>query len=148
MSACRRQALIEAPLSSVWRLVGDPSRYPEWAGDVVEVTGLAEIAENATFEQLTRGPLGQERSTFEIERLDDMHEIKLRCHTSGYYSHWTLTEAQNSTFAEVEIGIDPTALQYRLMFGVLGKRYLRRLAEQSLEGVRDAVRPPAATGHG
>ena len=47
-----------------------------------------------------------------------------------------LTEAQSQTFAEVEIGIEPTALQYRLLFGVMGKRYQRSIADQAVDGVR------------
>lgn len=109
-------------MESVWELVGDPSRYPEWAADVVAVTGLAEVAEHETYEQVSRTPLGNETTTFEIEKLDDLHEIKLRCQKSGYYSHWVLTPAQEATFAEVEIGVEPVAPQYRLYFGILGKR--------------------------
>lgn len=48
MSSWRQQALIDAPVNVVWELVGDPKRYPEWAGDVVEVTGLASVDEGAT----------------------------------------------------------------------------------------------------
>ena len=145
MPAWREQALIPAPASSIWTLVADPSRYPEWAADVVAVTGLAEIAQDGTFEQVTRMPFGGEQTTiFEVERLDDMHEIRLRCRSSGYYSHWVLTPAQEDTFLEVEIGVEPTAPQYRLYFGVLGKRYMRRVVEQSLEGLRRIASAPAA----
>ena len=31
VSAWRQQAVIDAPAASVWALVGDPKRYPEWA---------------------------------------------------------------------------------------------------------------------
>jgi uncharacterized protein YndB with AHSA1/START domain len=30
MSEVHEQALIDAPVASVWELVGDPRRYPEW----------------------------------------------------------------------------------------------------------------------
>jgi hypothetical protein len=139
--AWRQQAVIDAPVSSVWSLVGDPERYPDWAADVVAVTGLAEVAHRKTFEQTQRMPLfGTDTTTFEIERLDDLTEIRLRCRTSGYYSHWILTPAQETTFLDVEIGVDPVAPQYRLYFGALGKRYFRRMTEQSIEGVRQALR--------
>ena len=84
---------------------------------MVEVTGLAEVAEHATFEQTQRMPFGADTTMFEIEKLDDLREIKLRCQTSGYYSHWVLTPAQENTFVEVEIGVEPTAPAYRLFFG-------------------------------
>ena len=145
MAAWRQQAVIDAPAYSVWSLVGDPSRYPEWAADVVEVTGLAEVAERQTFEHTQRMPLfGDDTTTFEIEKLEDMREIRLRCRTSGYYSHWILTPAQDSTFLEVEIGVEPLAPQFRLYFGALGKRYFRRVTEESIDGVRRATAGDAA----
>jgi uncharacterized protein YndB with AHSA1/START domain len=140
MSSWRQQVLLEAPVDEVWTFVGDPRRYPQWAGNVLEVTGLAEIARDAEFQQVTRSPLGSKaETTFKVEELDDMHEIKLRCQTSGYYARWVLTEAQSSTFADVEIGVEPTSLQYRLLFGAKGKRYLRRIAEQAVDGLRQAL---------
>ena len=94
---------------------------------------------DAEFRQVSRSPVGKAETTFRIEELDELRTIKLRCQQSGYYSRWVLTEAQSSTFAEVEIGIDPTAVQYRVLFGALGKRYLRRLVEQALDGLRTTL---------
>jgi uncharacterized protein YndB with AHSA1/START domain len=136
VSSWRQQAVIEAPVEQVWAYVGDPRRYPEWAGNVISVTGLAMVEPDAEFRQVSKSPLGRAETTFRIEELDDLRTIKLRCQQSGYYSRWVLTEAQSSTFAEVEIGIEPTAIQYRLVFGALGKRYLRRLVEQTLDGLQ------------
>jgi uncharacterized protein YndB with AHSA1/START domain len=139
VSSWRQQAVIEAPVEQVWACVGDPRRYPEWAGNVVSVTGLATVEPDAEFRQVSRSPVGKAETTFRIEELDELRTIKLRCQQSGYYSRWVLTEAQSSTFAEVEIGIDPTAIQYRVLFGALGKRYLRRLVEQALDGLRTTL---------
>jgi uncharacterized protein YndB with AHSA1/START domain len=136
VSSWRQQAVIEAPVEQVWAYIGDPRRYPEWAGNVVSITGLATVAPDAEFQQVSQTPLGKAETTFKIEELDDLRTIKLRCQQSGYYSRWVLTEAQSSTFAEVEIGIEPTAVQYRLLFGAMGKRYLRRLTEQAIDGLR------------
>jgi hypothetical protein len=132
VSSCRRQGLIEAPLEVVWNLVGDPARYPEWAGDVLHVTGVATLEEGATFQRQGRTPLGTSTTTFVVEDLEDMREIKLRCLDSGYYSHWLLTEARGETFAEVEIGMDPTDVRYRAFDAVLGRRWYRRLVDDSL----------------
>ena len=63
----------------------------------------------------------------------------MRCQQSGWYSRWVLTEARDATFVDVEIGIEPTALQYRVLFGALGKRYFRETAEQTLGGLRGAL---------
>ena len=123
MPSARKQTLIEAPVEQVWAYVGDPRSYPEWAGNVLSVTGLATVEAEAEFQQVSKSPLGTSETTFRIEELDELRTIKLRCEQSGYYSRpWVLTEAQSQTFAEVEIGIEPTALQYRLLFGVMGKR--------------------------
>jgi hypothetical protein len=39
MASWTQQALIEAPVGEVWETLCDPMRAPEWAEDVVEVTG-------------------------------------------------------------------------------------------------------------
>ena len=141
MPSWRQQALIEAPVAEVWGAVGDPRKYPAWAGDVLEVTGLAEVAPGAKYQQVSKTPFGKAETTFQIEALEDMREIKLRCMKSGYYSRWVLTEAQDSTFMDVEMGIEPTAIQYRLMYGAMGKRHLRRITEDSLDGLKKLLTP-------
>jgi uncharacterized protein YndB with AHSA1/START domain len=141
MSSWRQQALIEAPVEEVWGAVGDPREYPTWAAEVVDVTGLAEVEPDARYQQVTKMPFSTEETTVQIEAFEEMREIKLRCQKSGYYSRWVLTEAQESTFMDVEIGIDPTAVQYRLYFAALGKRHFRRLTEDSLDGLRKLLAP-------
>ncbi len=146
MPSWRQQALIEAPVEEVWDAVGDPRQFPSWAREVLEVTGVAEVAKDAEFRQVTKMPLvGEEESTFQVEALEHMHEIKLRCQKSGYYSRWVLTEAQDSTFMDVEIGIDPTSARYRLYFGAMGKRHFRRITEDSLDGLRRLLSRTAPT---
>lgn len=46
---------------------------------------------------------------------------------------------------DVEIGVDPTRLRYRMFFGALGKRYMRRMVEQTVDGLRSALRGSRAT---
>jgi hypothetical protein len=140
MSAWREQALIDAPVRDVWELVGDPRRYPGWVGEeVVEVTGLPEVAEGAEYEQVNHTPLGDSRTVFTIETLDDLHEIRLRCKASGWYSHWKLTEAEGCTFTDVEIGMEPTSAGYRAFDTVTGKRWYRRVAKAYIDGIRRVV---------
>lgn len=124
----------------VWSLVGDPARYPEWAGHVLEVTGLATVEQGATYRQQGRTPIGKSTTTFVVDDLDDLHEIRLRCLDSGYFAHWQLTEARGETFAEVEIGMDPAHLGYRAFDVVLGRRWYRRLVDDSLEQVSEFAR--------
>ena len=76
---------------------------------MIAVTGApTKIEKGSTFDVTGRGPLGlKATTTFKVEELDDLHEIKLRCQSSGYYSRWLLTQAQDGTFTEVELGIEP-----------------------------------------
>jgi uncharacterized protein YndB with AHSA1/START domain len=139
VSSLRRQALIEAPIDAVWRLVGDPARYPEWAGGVLEVTGLATVEKGTRFQQKSRLPVGTTTTTFLVEDFEDMHEIRLRCLDSGLYSRWLLTEARGATFTDVEIGMDPERLAHRAVDAIVGKRWYRRIAEDSLRGLRQVA---------
>jgi hypothetical protein len=137
VSSWREQALIDAPLEVVWALIGDPNRYPEWAADVVEVTGLPSVDRGAEYRQVSKTPLGKAETTFTVEELEELREVKLRCLSSGYYSRWVLTEAQGSTFTEVELGMEPTGLQYRVLDATLmGKRWYRRITQETLDGLR------------
>jgi uncharacterized protein YndB with AHSA1/START domain len=149
MSSWRQQALIEASVQDVWDVVGDPNRYPEWAGNVVEVTGLpADAGAGAAYEQVTRRPMhmGQAKTTFVIDALEELKEIRLQCQATGYYSRWLLTEAEGSTFAEVEIGMEPIHMSDRAVDRTIGKRWYRGLVADAIDGLKQAVRPlgPAA----
>jgi uncharacterized protein YndB with AHSA1/START domain len=137
MPSWTQQALIEAPVENVWALLADPSRFAEWGG-AIEVTGApTKIEKGSQVEMKTRGPLGiNPTTTFEVERLQELKEIKLRCQTSGMYSHWTLTEARGATFADVELGVEPRGARSRLMGTMITKGLLRRTLESSLDGVR------------
>jgi hypothetical protein len=140
VSCYRRQGFIAAPLDVVWSLVGDPARYPEWASNVIEVTGVASLDEGTSFRQRTRTPLGSTTSEFVVDELDDLREIRLRCLASGYYSRWTLTEARGDTFADVEIGMEPTHLHHRGFDALVGRRWYRRIADDSLAQLADVAR--------
>jgi hypothetical protein len=137
MAFHRQQSLIEAPISDVWELVGDPKRYPEWASDVIEVTGVPdEIQEGTRFERVSKLPLGSTTTEFVVDELADLQEIRMRCMTSGYYSRWSLTEAGNDTFCEVEVGMEPTSTPYKLMDRTVGKRWYRGAVSSMVDGLR------------
>jgi uncharacterized protein YndB with AHSA1/START domain len=138
MASLKQQALIEAPVEDVWGLLSDLSRFPDWSAPTIEVTGLpTRVEKGSTFRQTSRGPLGMKNTTtFEVEALDDLREIKLRCQTSGYYSHWVLAEARGDTFAEVEYGVEAHGLQQRAIGATITKGALRRYMTDSLDGVR------------
>jgi len=140
MGHYREQMLIDAPVDAVWRQVGDPSSYPRWAGDVVEVTGLDVVEEGAQYHQTTRTPLGKSETDFVVDRLEDLREIKVRCLLSGYYLHWQLTEAGQDTFAQVEVGMDPKHFGYRAIDKTVGKRWYRNVVQDMLERLRSVIR--------
>ncbi|MGH2957881.1 MAG: SRPBCC family protein [Solirubrobacterales bacterium] len=151
MSSWKQQALIEAPVERVWELLEDPARYAEWNQDSVAVTGVpTRVEKGSTFTHTGRGPLGMKATTtFEVTEFEDLREIKLRCQTSGYYSHWTLTEARGSTFADIEFGVEPLpGLQGRALSALQTKGYLRRALEHTLDSLRRAATGRARAGAG
>jgi uncharacterized protein YndB with AHSA1/START domain len=65
VSAIKRQAVIDAPVEDVWRLVGDPRRHPEWFPRVVEVNGQR-FEEGEEYAQVTRSGRGTVETDFLI----------------------------------------------------------------------------------
>jgi hypothetical protein len=150
MASWKQQALIEAPVAEVWGILIDPERSPDWDPDVLAVTGAPiRVEKGSTFDLTARGPLHMKATTtFRVEELDDMHELKMKCQFSGFYAHWLLTEAQNGTFAEVELGIEPLESKSprgRAAAALHTKSYLRRQVEKLLDSLRRvATRDPTS----
>ena len=145
MSVCRSQALISASPSRVWDLLGDPRRHPEWWPRVVEVRG-ERFDEGSNYAQVTRDPTGRIETSMRVERLEDLREIHMRCTQTGTYSRWLLTEAQGNTFVDVEFGMDPTSVRYRIFDLTVGRPYFRRWLDQSLAALEEvAARTDRAT---
>ena len=145
MASWKQQALIEAPVAEVWDVLCDPERGPEWSEDVIAVTGApTKVEKGSTFDITGRGPLGVKTTTrFRVEEFEDMHELKMKCQASGFYSHWLLTQAQDGTFAEVELGVEPIdsrpSFRGKAAAVLHTKSYLRRQVEKLLDGLRAAV---------
>ena len=144
MSSWKQQALIQAPVTEVWEILCDPARSPDWDPDVLAVTGAPiRIEKGSTFDITGRGPLGMKATTtFKVEELEDLHELKMKCQVSGFYAHWLLTQAQEGTFTEVELGIEP--IESQSLLGRVGaalhtKSYLRTQVEKLLDGLRRAA---------
>jgi ribosome-associated toxin RatA of RatAB toxin-antitoxin module len=142
MNGHRRQTLLAAPLPAVWELVGDIRRYPEWWPRIVDVRGNR-FEQGAEYVQLTRG--FPEATTMQVERMDDMHEVRVRCELTGTFLHWTLAEAQGETFAEIEIGIDSSdkALRWKLFDHTLARAYFRSWTDEALESLNGALLNPS-----
>jgi hypothetical protein len=139
-SSWSQQAVIEAPVEDVWGLLQDPVRFAEWNKDIVAITGVpTKIEKGSTFEVTSRGPIGNATTTFQVEALEEMRELKVRCQTTGYYSRWLLTEAQGDTFADVEMGLEPPTLPRQVFRLTHHKGFLRGLTDRALDGLRRAV---------
>jgi hypothetical protein len=138
MSAVRRQALINASPNKVWELVGDPRRHPEWWPRVIEVRGET-FDEGSNYAQVTKDPNGQIETTMKVERLENLREINMRCTNTGTYSRWLLTEAQGDTFVDVEFGMDPIGVKYRVFDAAIGRLYFGRWLDKSLASLEQAA---------
>lgn len=140
MSEVHEQALLDAPASKVWELVGDPRRYPEWLPRVFEIQG--ERFEEATeFVQVSRQPLvGRDEAHFLIDRMDELREIRMHCTVSGMFVHWQLTEAQGGTFVSAEFGMDPLRPRDRLIDFTVGRRFFRRWLVEAMESLKLAAK--------
>jgi uncharacterized protein YndB with AHSA1/START domain len=145
MSRCREQSQIDAPVEVVWGLVSDPNRHPQWLPRVVEVQ-CEGVEQGCTYRQVTKSPIGLEETTFAVDRLDDCHEVMVHCLDTGTFVRFVLTEALGGTFVEMEAGMDPQSVKYRVIDRMTGKRYFRRWIEQALAALREAARGEAARG--
>jgi hypothetical protein len=140
MSEVHQQALFDAPLSTVWELVGDPRRYPEWLPRVFEIQGKR-FDEGAEFVQVSRQPLlGREEAHFLIDRMDELREIRMHCTISGMFVHWQLTDAQGGTFVNAAFGMDPLRGRDRLIDFTIGRRFFRRWLVDAVQSLDRAVR--------
>lgn len=147
MSDCRRQALIDAPVEAVWKLVRDVNRHPEWWPRVVEVE-CEGLEEGCTYRQVTESPFGYQELDVVVDRLDEMRELRIRCTNTGTFVDLALTPAGTGTFVDARFGIEPTNARMRLFDVVAGKRYFRRWLEQSLDAMQEAAGRQAEEAQG
>jgi uncharacterized protein YndB with AHSA1/START domain len=143
MSEVHEQALIDAPVATVWELVGNPRRYADWLPRVFEVQG-ERFEEGAEFIQVSRQPLvGRDEAHFLIDELDELREIRMHCTVSGMFVHWQLTEAQGGTFVEAAFGMDPLRRRDRVIDFTVGRRFFRRWLTEAVEGLKRTVKQHA-----
>lgn len=141
MPRAKQQTLLEAPVDRVWELLANPASYDQWAAEVLEVTGApTKVEKGTTFDMKSHGRLGTSVTTFEVAELDELRQIKLKCQTSGYYSHWILTDARGDTFVDVEIGVEPIGIAGRALQLVETKGSFKRITDASLDGLRRMLR--------
>lgn len=144
MTSCLQETLIDAPVEDVWGLVGDPRTYPDWWPRFIEVRG-ERFEEGSEFLQVSQGPVGRVESTYLIEQLDDLREVRVSCLKSGHYVDWKMTPAQDGTFVAAEFGINPLGLPYRIFDITFARRYFRKWLEQTVEALGDEARSRSAS---
>jgi uncharacterized protein YndB with AHSA1/START domain len=140
--------LIDAPVEVVWGLLGDPNRHADWWPTVVD-SECEDLEQGCRYRGVVLNPRGkQEEHHFTLERLDDCHEILIRCEEIGTYTRFLLTGAQSGTFVDAEFGIDPHTVGMHAVTIVAGRRILRRWLEQSIEALERASVEAQAAGRG
>jgi uncharacterized protein YndB with AHSA1/START domain len=139
VSAVHEQTLVDAPVSTVWELVGNPARYPEWFPRVFEIQG-ERFEEGAELVMATRQPvIGRDDVPMHIDRMNDLHEIRMHCTISGMFVHWQLTDAQGGTFLDAEFGMDPMRPRDHVIDFTLGRRFFRRWLSEAVDGLKQAA---------
>ena len=139
MSDVREDAVLDAPVPTVWELVGNPSRYPEWFPRVLDVQG-ERYEEGGQFVMVTHHPVvGRDEPQMLIDGMEDLHEIRMHCTVSGMFVHWQLTDAQGGTFVHAEFGMDPIRRRDHLMDVAVGRRFFRNWLVEAVDGLRRAA---------
>jgi uncharacterized protein YndB with AHSA1/START domain len=132
--------MVDAPVEKVWELIGDVNRHPEWWPRVEEVQ-CDLLAEGCTYRQVTNRPGKTIETTISIERLDDCHELRVRCMDTGMYAHFMLTSIREGTFVDGELGVEAKGVER-----IVAPSFVRRWIAQSLDGLRRAATSAAAAG--
>src|SRR5215210_45041 len=138
----RHQALIEAPVEDVWAIVSDPRTHPEWWPDVVDVRVDTDepLVEGGSYVRSSKLVpfLDAVEAVWVAERLEDLKEARFRCTVSGTWARFTLTPAQGETYVELESGIDPTTLRWRLL-NVMSGRWVQDWIVKVLDALPQEV---------
>jgi hypothetical protein len=134
----RQQAHIEADPETIWELVGDPNRHPEWWPDVIDVE-CADLREGCRYRGVVKGPIRAEEHELLIERLDGCREVSILCEGTGVRTRFLLTDAQGGTFVEGYFEIQPNGVGNTVVAAVAGRRILRSWLEQSLVNLKQVA---------
>jgi hypothetical protein len=123
----RHQAFIEAPVGDVWEVVRDPRTHPEWWPDVVRIDAPPTVTEGDEYVHSGKFMpfLDAVDSVWVVEHLEELKEARFRCTMSGSYARFQLTPAQDATYVEMEVGIDPATWRWRVAEPLFGLQYKR-----------------------
>ena len=136
----RAEGLVDAPVEDVWAVVGDPRTHPDWWPDVDGVEVEGELVEGGEYLRTEAGGIfAGRKSIWVADRLDHLKEAHYHCTVSGMYAHFSLTSAQDCTFVELETGMLPPNLRWRMMKAFSGPP-LRRWVRDTLDALPDAIK--------
>lgn len=134
---------IAASSQEVWGLVGDPTRWDQWAGEVGDVRVHGELAVGCAITYTYRGrPVEVTLSAYEDERL-----LEIRATEKSYVMREAiaLDDEDGSTCATITMGFRPTAWWGKLVAPLLvpfrglvlgrGMRGSLRALRRATEGV-------------
>jgi uncharacterized protein YndB with AHSA1/START domain len=143
LTSSTQQAHIQAAPMTIWELVGDPNRHPDWWPEMLE-TDCADLEEGCRYRGVVKGFFGADEHEMLIERLDNCEEVSIHCEGTGVTTRFRLTDAQGGTFVEGYFAIEPNSIGWRMVGAVMGRRYMRSWLERSLENLKQAAeRAPA-----
>ena len=137
----RHQALIDAPVGDVWEVVSDPRTHPEWWPDVVRVDAEGRLTEGGEYVHSGKVMPFMDAldSVWVVEQFEELKEAQFRCTVSGSYARFQLTPAQDETFVEMEVGIDPATWKWKVAEPLFGLQF-KRWAFAVLDALPGAVR--------
>jgi Polyketide cyclase / dehydrase and lipid transport len=135
---CTQQTFIQAPVDSVWELLGEPDRHPEWWPEMVEVE-CADLRAGCRYRGVVKGPFGTQEHELVVEELAGCREVSIYCDGTGVRTRFVLTDAQGGTFVEGSFGIEPASAGMRMISAVVGRRYLRGWLERTLRNLKRAA---------
>jgi uncharacterized protein YndB with AHSA1/START domain len=143
MSLSRHQGFIEAPVEVVWDLLADVDRHPEWWPRVVEVE-CDGLEVGCTYRQVTQTPFGKDEMNLFVDRLDVCRNLSIHCLNTGTFVRMELVEAQDGTFLDAAMGMEPTRLSMKAFDTVVGKRFFRAWLRETFDGLGEAARARAS----
>jgi hypothetical protein len=121
--------------------VSDPRTHPDWWPDVLAVAAGDGLQEGDEYSHTSKSiPLVDAvESVWVVERLEQLKEAHFRCTLTGSYARFSLTPAQGQTFVEVESGMEPTALRWRVL-KMAGGSYYRGWVVEVLDALQERLR--------
>jgi uncharacterized protein YndB with AHSA1/START domain len=138
LQSSTQQTHIQAPVTVVWQLVGDPNHHPDWWPEMLE-TDCADLEAGCRYRGVVKGPFGAAEHEMLIEQLDNCDEVSISCAGTGVTTRFLLTEAQEGTFVEGHFSIDPNSLGMKVVGTLYGRRYLRSWLNRSLQNLKQAA---------